>query len=312
MTESAAASFVDACQHPRAQHLHGTRAAYVKDRCRCGPCTAANTAASNTRHCDRAYGRWAPFVDAAPVRAHIRRLRAAGIGTDRIAALTGISPGHVRALVYPTRTGGLPTQQVRPATARRLLALTTDRSNRAARSLVPATGTRRRLQALMATGLTLPQLADGLHRTPSNLRRTMTTGQVTAHTAADVARLYERLWDTSPPHASDAERIAVQAHRDAARRRGWLPPLAWDDIDTDTDPEPGDSGDGPDSRVGADVDDVAVERVVSGDCRITLTVAEELEAVRQLSERGRSIREIAAVLNSSSSTVSRRRRATAA
>ena len=38
------------CRHPCAHHVHGTRAAYVKDRCRCTPCRAANTAASNAHH----------------------------------------------------------------------------------------------------------------------------------------------------------------------------------------------------------------------------------------------------------------------
>jgi len=308
--EPATAAFVDGCAHPRTRHLHGTRAAYVRDRCRCGRCTAANTAASNTRHRDRAYGRWAPFVDADPVRAHIHRLRAAGIGTDRIAALAGISPSQVRALIYPTRAGGLPTRRVRPETARRLLAVTAGDGNRAARSLVPATGSRRRLQALTATGWTLPQLGDRLARTPSNLRRTMTASRVTAVTATEVARLYERLWNTPPPHASDADRIAAQACRDDARRRGWLPPLAWDDIDTDA--EPGDWSTLLDPLVQEDVDHVAVERAVTGGCRVTLTAAEELEAVRQLSERGSSLREIAAVLDSSSTTISRRRRRTTA
>src|SRR4051794_22177944 len=44
------------CTHPRAQHRHGTRAAYVKDRCRCTDCTAANTAASRTATRERLYG----------------------------------------------------------------------------------------------------------------------------------------------------------------------------------------------------------------------------------------------------------------
>jgi hypothetical protein len=47
------------CAHHGQPHRHGTRVAYVKDRCRCPACTAANTAASrvatatiicNTRH----------------------------------------------------------------------------------------------------------------------------------------------------------------------------------------------------------------------------------------------------------------------
>lgn len=30
------------CEHPGHPHRHGTRVAYVLDRCRCEPCTAAN------------------------------------------------------------------------------------------------------------------------------------------------------------------------------------------------------------------------------------------------------------------------------
>ena len=59
------------CQHCGEPHRHGTRTAYVKDQCRCTQCRAANSAASKTAHRQRVLGRWAPFVDAAPVRAHI-------------------------------------------------------------------------------------------------------------------------------------------------------------------------------------------------------------------------------------------------
>ena len=57
------------CTHPQACHQHGTRAAYVRDRCRCTDCTAANTAASRTATRERIYGRQ-PYVDAGPVREH--------------------------------------------------------------------------------------------------------------------------------------------------------------------------------------------------------------------------------------------------
>jgi hypothetical protein len=54
------------CTHPQARHRHGTRAAYVRDRCRCPDCTAANTAASHTATRERIYGRWQPYLDAGP------------------------------------------------------------------------------------------------------------------------------------------------------------------------------------------------------------------------------------------------------
>jgi hypothetical protein len=59
------------CTHLDSCHLHGTRAAYVKDRCRCTDCTAANTAASRLANRERSYGRWQPYVDARPVHEHI-------------------------------------------------------------------------------------------------------------------------------------------------------------------------------------------------------------------------------------------------
>jgi hypothetical protein len=70
------------CTHPQARHRHGTRAAYVKDRCRCPDCTAANTAASRSATREQTYGRWHPYVNAGPVREHITALRAAGIGSN--------------------------------------------------------------------------------------------------------------------------------------------------------------------------------------------------------------------------------------
>ena len=128
------------CQHPRARHVHGTRTAYVRDRCRCANCTAANTAASNQRHRERAYGRWKPYVDASPSRAHIAALRAAGIGVDQIAKVTGLSPGHLRGLIYPSGNGRPPFQKVRRETAERILAVRVDASSRAPNSRVDATG----------------------------------------------------------------------------------------------------------------------------------------------------------------------------
>src|SRR3954468_19215105 len=86
------------CSHPRVRHRHGTRAAYVRDRCRCTDCTAANTTASRTATRERIYGRWHPYVDAAPAREHIAALRRAGIGVERIAQLAGLATSHVRQL----------------------------------------------------------------------------------------------------------------------------------------------------------------------------------------------------------------------
>ena len=293
------------CRHPRAKHQHGNRTAYVRDQCRCQECTTANTAASNQMHRERTFGRWEPYVDATRARQHIQTLRAAGIGVDQIAKLAGLSSSHVRGLIYPSSRGKPPFQKVRRETAERILAVPADDTSRAANSHVDATGTRRRLQALVAVGWAQAWLARELYRSPANLRRSMTSESVTARTAQLVNDMYERLWDAPPPRQTIAQRNASDAARAQATNHRWLPPLAWDDIDEDPDPDPnqpGTSGDGD------DLDEIAIERAITGDTGVRLTHAEQIEVVRRMSERGRSIRTIAELLSTSKRTVSRHRR----
>jgi AraC-like DNA-binding protein len=293
------------CRHPRAKHQHGTRAAYVRDRCRCPECTIANTAASNQMHRERTFGRWEPYVDATQARQHIQMLRDVGIGVDQIAKLAGLSSSHLRGLIYPSGRGKPPFQKVRRETAERILAVPADDTSRAANSHVDATGTRRRLQALVAVGWAQAWLARELCRSPANLRRSMTSESVTARTAQLVNDMYERLWDAPPPRQTIAQRNASDAARAHATQHRWLPPLAWDDIDEEPDPDP----DQPDTKGDdSDLDEIAIERAITGDTRVRLTHAEQIEVVRRMSERGRSIRTIAELLSTSKRTVSRHRR----
>jgi hypothetical protein len=291
------------CQHSGRPHLHGTRTAYVKDQCRCAACRAANSAASRTAYRQRVFGHWAPFVDAAPARAHIETLREAGIGVDQIARLAGLPSSHIRELVPHTRTGRRPIQRVRPETAQRLLAIAVTDANCAPRSHVDATGTRRRLQALVAIGWTRTALAAELCRSTTSLTRSMTSEAVTASTARQVRDLYERLWDEQPHHDTDDELAAINTARALAASHGWSPPMAWDDIDTDPSPcvDPPDLTDEPDQ--------IAIERAIAGDgMRLEhLTLAEQNEVVRLLTERGMSIRDIADQLATTKRTISRRR-----
>jgi hypothetical protein len=292
------------CTHERSPHRHGTRVAYVKDRCRCPDCTAANTAASRNRYRQQAVGRWQPFTDAGEVREHVTALREAGIGVERIAQLTGLSLSHIRTLASARPDGSPTAGRVRPDTADRILAIQVGPDARARRSHVPALGTRRRLQALARLGWSLPLLAEQLGRRPTNLRRSMAGDTVTADTARTVAALYARLESTGPPELSMQQRAAAFAARREAKAQGWLPPLTWDDIDTDPAPPPT-----PPAATELDIDEVAVERALAGD-GVTydkLTRAEQRIVVARLTGRGRSIRDIAAQLSTTKRTVSRRR-----
>lgn len=94
-------------------------------------------------------------------------------------------------------------------------------------SLVDATGTARRLQALVAAGTTQADLACHLGVLPGNLGPLVNgeNPQVTARTRQAVAALYEQLWNPAHP---DPRAVAH------ARRKGWAPPVAWDDESIDT------------------------------------------------------------------------------
>lgn len=293
------------CSHPRARHVHGTRAAYVKDRCRCADCTAANTAACRAASRAQAFDRWHPFVDAAPVRDHVRALRAAGIGVERIAAVAGIATSHVRALADQGRFGKPSIRRVRPETAQRVLTVSVAAVTRAGGARVDATGTRRRLQALVAIGWSEGQLAARLHRSASSLSRSMISAAVTGQTAGDVGTLYQRLWNTRPPQDTEAQRAAVDAAKARAKSCGWLPPLAWDDIDSDPGPGPRPAR----YQSDEDIDHIAIERAIAGDgIRLNqLTRVEQKEVIHHLTRSGRSIHDIAAQLGTTKRTVSRRR-----
>jgi hypothetical protein len=308
--ERAAARIKRNCTHPGHPHQHGTRAAYVKDRCHCTACTAANTAASHNTAREQTFGRWNPFIDVTAARDHIDLLRRAHLGYEQIARLAGTSFTHIREIAGTVARSGNrpPITQIRQDLANRIIAITPDPANRAPQSQVDALGTRRRLQALVAIGWPTDTLAARIGRTPTNLRRTMTGATVTARTAQIVDDLYNELWDQQPPHATQPERDAAAEARQTAAQQGWPPPLAWDDIDTDPDPNTPTTQPNPN-----DLDEIAIERAVAGDgIRLDdLTRAEQAEVVRRLTERGKSIRDIADQLATTKRTVSRRRESAA-
>ncbi|MDQ3383539.1 MAG: zonular occludens toxin domain-containing protein [Actinomycetota bacterium] len=294
------------CQHVRARHEHGTRLAYVLDRCRCPQCSQANRIEAQRRSTAIAYGTWTGLVDAAPVRAHVQQLRAAGVSLQRLSVLSGVGYGALSALVYgdPSR-GQPPSRQVRSDTRGRLLAVRADTPALPAGRRVPAVGTRRRLQALAAVGWSLPVLALRVGRTPRNLRRTLTSPTVTVGTARSITVLYDELRHLTPPRRTPQERAGAEQARTYARQHGWLPPRAWDDIDSDPDSDEQDL----DIEEPADVlDEIAVERAMQGD-RVRLTGAERDEAITRLTARGVSACRIAELLGTSSRAVTRRRAA---
>ena len=93
-----------------------------------------------------------------------------------------------------------------------------------------ATGTRRRLQALMAAGWSRTILVARLGMTERHVRLILHGSErVLAMTATRVAGLYDELWDQPPPAGTQRERQAATLARNYAREHGWVMPLAWDE-----------------------------------------------------------------------------------
>ena len=222
---------------------HGTRARYVLGPdengtpgrpCRCSPCKLANREAANHATRMKAYGRWQPDVDASAARKHLQMLAACGIGWKRAAVLAGIGNGTVSKILYGGPGERPPTRRIRPETEAAILATLPSLDLLPGGVTVGATGTQRRIKALVATGWSQAKLAARLGMTPANFGNLLhQRAQVTAATARAVRDLYDELWNTSPPQEAHRDKIAANRARNYARARDWALPAAWDDARMD-------------------------------------------------------------------------------
>lgn len=106
---------------------HGTYVKYVIERCRCGPCRAANRTYERERTRRNAYGR-SPWVDAKPARQHVKKLMASGkgqtdgVGLKQIAKVSGVAHGTLWKLVYGRN--GKPSKRIHKDNETKILAVT--------------------------------------------------------------------------------------------------------------------------------------------------------------------------------------------
>jgi transcriptional regulator with XRE-family HTH domain len=205
-------------------------ARYKLDGCRCYVCAAAASAYNINRERAIAYGRWRPFVDAEPVLRHVRDLQACGLGLRRIAEAAGVDRKRLQGLLTgrPERGTG-PQEKVRPALAAAILAVGPSFDLLGDKTVIDASGTRRRLQALVALGWSQAKLADRLGWTPASFGTLMKESRTIVATARKVRALYDALWDQAPPEDDHRDKIAASRARNHATKHGWLPPQAWDD-----------------------------------------------------------------------------------
>lgn len=177
------------------------------------------------------------------------------------------------------------------------------------RQLVPAVGTRRRLQALAAAGWPLSVVSTELGFSPSRAGHLLTAPVIHRRNADLVRRLFDDWWDKRPRGSA----LSIARTLQRARAEGWAPAAAWDDID-----DPAEKPRGvrrptvypvPRRGAGRAPDAAAVVRAVRGE-RVTLTWQERREAVAVLTGRGLSAAEIRDRLGVAERTVTRHRAAT--
>lgn len=86
------------CHCPRAQHKHGTRAAYGKDHCRCFACRLANSRIDAAGRDGHGYRDPGMYTSRQGVVLRLQALHAVGFGEAEIGAHLGISKQAVRDL----------------------------------------------------------------------------------------------------------------------------------------------------------------------------------------------------------------------
>lgn len=208
---------------------HGTRSRYTYG-CRCDDCREAQRLFHHDYKRRKLHEKWGmaepDLVDSTAVRQHIEALRVYGIGWKRVAHLAGVAETVVARLAgYDTSK---PAHRVRRGTQRRILAVQPIPANLAPGVRIPAGPSARRVQALIAIGYTVTDLAERAGVLPSNFRvhKYDDSHLIFAGTAARIAAMYDELCMAVPADVTSAKRARLYA-----QRRGWPPPLAWDDID---------------------------------------------------------------------------------
>lgn len=214
------------CTHERVTHQHGTAAAYARDHCRCEPCVKAWSVTKKRERFNRESNpQSAGYRDAALAKHHITLLRQWGVSLDAIAAQAGVSRLTLLRALKHTRT--TPTR-IRATSLAAILAVQPGVVVGA--RWVSAVGAARRVQALALQGWTTTDIAAGAGAAPNTVwsiaHGHTAKVDVTLHDA--IAVVFTALWDKKPGDDPNAARSRTIAR---ARAAGWVPALAWDDID---------------------------------------------------------------------------------
>lgn len=139
--------------------------------------------------------------------------------------------------------------------------------------LIDKTGAVRRIQALMAIGWPRREISynAGWKGDACALILDGRKNQITVATDQRVRDVYNRLCMTPGPSTETRRR---------AQLKGWVPPLGWDDIDTD--PEPPET-----AHASDELDEAVIIRLLAGET-VPASKPEKVEAMRRWIAWGRS------------------------
>jgi DNA-binding Xre family transcriptional regulator len=252
-------------------HKHGqTNTCYVNHRCRCQNCKDGCARRAAVRRKAIAYGRYVSpqYVPTLRAVGRIRYLQSFGHNYDWIGRAAGVSPRTIWKLnTFHVERCGVDIEA-------KILSVKPDFDSLSDGHVIPSTGVRRRIQALATRGWSQRELSRRLGLHADNVSKFMYGEQVQMRTHRKVSALYEELWDLPAPAATRYERQQASRVKNHARALGWVPPMGWDDIDTDPEPPAADVQGEP------FVDDVKVAHALSGENKHGLNYDEKRAAVR--------------------------------
>ncbi|WP_411095937.1 hypothetical protein [Streptomyces sp. 020-2-3H-GM] len=216
-------------RRPRPIADHGTLSRYKYHGCKCLTCRVAYSEYATKRRRQSAYGTWQPFTPAAPVRQHVMDLQQAGIPVDAVTEAASVTRQTLARIVYGI-PAGKPTQKIRKESAEAILRVSRADCQLGDGTRLDGTGTRRRIQALVAAGWSFVVLAKEMGFNDRALASLARADRVTVATARKVKDGYKRLNVLTP------EQYGVRPHaqslaRTVAAREGWVTAAAWDNID---------------------------------------------------------------------------------
>lgn len=216
--------------------------------CYCEPCVIAKRKARKRSKVNRQLGRSA-FVDASPAREHITMLHKS-MSWSSISSATGVDDRSL-CLIYDGRR-----TRIARATHVKIMAVAVP-TTVDAWIYVDATGSIRRLRALMAIGHSGRVIAERADTSQARIHKIASGVQPTIrrHLADRIAQAYQQLAYQMAPQ----NRFTTRVRNDAARKK-WHSPIAWDDDidDPNAKPETGRRRqDGPGRREKVDALEVA-------------------------------------------------------